>query len=143
MAAFLGISINAWADGMISGRVLNKTTGEPLDFATVQLFDSKGKPLPVGTETDLDGNFTLPKVKSGHYTVKVSSVGSIEQERKVDVGSANVNIGDIQLADDTKVLQEVVVEGVRSQMRFELDKKVFQVDANIGAAGLSASELLE
>ena len=41
------------------------------------------------------------------------------------------------------MLQEVVVEGIRSQMRFELDKKVFSVDANIAAAGQSASELLE
>ena len=37
----------------------------------------------------------------------------------------------------------MVVEGIRSQMRFELDRKVFQVDANIASAGQSASELLE
>ncbi len=49
----------------------------------------------------------------------------------------------MRLADDAKLLQEVVVEGIRSQMRFELDKKVFSVDANVSAAGQSASELLE
>lgn len=139
----LSTGLPALADGTISGRVFNKETGDPLDFATVQLLDSKGKPLSIGTETDLEGKFTLPKVKDGRYIVKVSSVGSIEQERQVNVTGSNVNIGDLRLADDTKVLQEVVVEGIRSQMRFELDKKVFQVDANIGAAGISASELLE
>mgnify|MGYP002508178740 FL=1 len=40
-------------------------------------------------------------------------------------------------------MKEVIVEGIRSQMRFELDRKVFTVDANIAAAGQSASELLE
>lgn len=143
MAALIGTTFSVRADGTISGRVFNKATGDPLDFATVQLLDSKGKPTTIGTETDLEGNFTLPKVKDGQYIVKVSSVGSIEQERKVNVAGSNVSLGEIRLADDTKVLQEVVVEGVRSQMRFELDKKVFQVDANIGAAGISASELLE
>nr|MDE6295505.1 TonB-dependent receptor [Muribaculaceae bacterium] len=77
------------------------------------------------------------------YILKVSSVGSVDRERAVNVAGGDVNIGNIYLADDTKVLQEVVVEGMRSQMRFELDKKVFQVDANITAAGQSASELLE
>ncbi|MDE6444625.1 MAG: TonB-dependent receptor plug domain-containing protein, partial [Muribaculaceae bacterium] len=52
-------------------------------------------------------------------------------------------MGTLRLADDNKLLQEVVVEGIRSQMKFELDKKVFSVDANVTAAGQSASELLE
>nr|MDE7380718.1 TonB-dependent receptor [Muribaculaceae bacterium] len=66
-----------------------------------------------------------------------------EQERPVKIANGNASIGIVKLSDDTKLLQEVVVEGVRSQMRFELDKKVFQVDANIAASGQSASELLE
>lgn len=132
-----------WADGSITGQVTSKESGEPIDFATVQLFDSKGSPLPIGTETDLEGRFTLPKVKDGEYLVKVTSVGNVDIERHVKISGQNVNVGEMRMAEDTKVLQEVVVEGVRSQMRFELDKKVFQVDANIAAAGQSASELLE
>lgn len=131
------------ADGRVSGSAVNKSDGTPLDFATVVLLDSKGKPTGVGTETDLEGKFTLPKVADGNYIVKISSVGSVDQERPVKIAGADINVGTIRLADDTKVLQEVVVEGVRSQMRFELDKKVFQVDSNIAAAGQSASELLE
>lgn len=45
------------AKGNISGKILNKSTGEPMDFVTVQLLDSKGKPLAIGTSSDLDGNF--------------------------------------------------------------------------------------
>lgn len=133
----------AWADGSVTGQVTSKESGQPLDFATVQLLDAKGNPLPIGTETDLEGRFTLPKVKDGKYIVKVSSVGNIDLEQPVTIAGQNVNVGELRMADDTKVLEEVVVEGVRSQMRFELDKKVFQVDANIAAAGQSASELLE
>lgn len=143
LAIFLFTPFLVLADGNITGRALNKNSGEPLDFATVQLLDVKGKPLAIGTETDLDGQFTLRNVKDGRYIVRISSVGAIDQERQVTVDGNNVNIGTLSLADDTKVLQEVVVEGVRSQMRFELDRKVFQVDANIAAAGQSASELLE
>ena len=134
----------AFAKGNISGTALMKGSEEPLSFATVQLFDAKtGKPLTIGTNTDEEGKFVIPNVKDGKYILKVSSVGSIDQERPVSVAGSDVNIGTLHLADDTKMLQEVVVEGVRSQMRFELDRKVFQVDANIMAAGQSASELLE
>lgn len=135
--------LSVFADGVISGQALNKTDGSPLDFATVVLLDSGGKTTGIGTETDLDGKFTLPSVADGNYIVKISYVGNVDQERPVKIAGKNIDLGTIKLANDTKVLQEVVVEGVRSQMRFELDKKVFQVDANVAAAGQSASELLE
>ncbi|MCH5226249.1 MAG: TonB-dependent receptor [Muribaculaceae bacterium] len=131
------------AKGNISGKILNKSTGEPMDFVTIQLLDSKGKPLAIGTSSDLDGNFVLPNVADGSYIVKVTNIGSVEQERPVKVAGSDIVLDDIRLADDAKVLQEVVVEGVKSQMRFELDKKVFSVDANVTVAGTSASELLE
>ena len=128
------------AKGNISGVALAKETGDPVAFATVQLIDAKtGKALAIGVNTDEEGRFTLPGVADGNYIVRVSSVGSIDQERPVKVAGSDINIGTVKLADDTKLLQEVVVEGVRSQMRFELDKKVFNVDANIMAAGQSAS----
>ena len=132
------------AAGNITGKVINKETGEPMDFVTVQLLDAKtGKPLPIGTATDENGFFTLDKVKDGNYIVKISNIGSVDQERPADINGNNIDLGVISLADDAKVLQEVVVEGVKSQMRFELDRKIFSVDANVTAAGTSASELLE
>lgn len=132
-----------FAKGNVTGKVFNKSTGEPMDFVTVQLLDSKGKPLAIGTSSDLDGNFILPNVKDGSYIIKISNIGSVDQERPVKISGEDVEIGDIYLVDDAKLLQEVVVEGIKSQMRFELDRKVFTVDANVTAAGTSASELLE
>lgn len=144
LSVSLTISLCAAAKGTISGSVVNKTTGEPMDFVNIQLIDAKtGKALAVGTSTDLEGNFILPDVNDGDYLIKVSNIGSINQERPVKITGSDVNIGTVHLADDAKLLQEVVVEGVKSQMKFELDKKVFSVDQDIASAGLSASEVLE
>lgn len=115
-----------------------------MDFVNVQLFDQKtGKALPIGVSSDENGFFSIPDVADGSYIVKVTTIGSVDQERPAKVEGEDIDLGTFKLTDDTKVLQELVVEGVRSQMRFELDKKVFTVDANIAAAGQSASELLE
>ena len=114
-----------------------------MDFVTIQLMDNNGKPLPIGTSTDTDGSFILPNVSDGKYILKVSNIGSVDQERPITIAGANVELPAIHLSDDAKLLQEVVVEGVKSQMRFELDRKVFTVDANVTVAGTSASELLE
>lgn len=145
MSVCTGIfSLVALADGDVTGKVINKDTGIPMDFVTVQLVNANnGKPLPIGTNTDENGLFTLKGVKDGKYIVKVSNIGSIDLERLVEINGAIIDLGTLYLADDAKLLQEVVVEGIRSQMRFELDKKVFTVDANVAAAGQSASELLE
>lgn len=132
------------ADGTVTGHVICKETGDTVDYATVQLIDAAtNTPLTIGTSTDSEGNFRLSGVPDGKYIVKVTNIGWVDRERPVTVNGAEVSIGDIKMSEDSKLLQEVVVEGIRSQMRFELDKKVFQVDANVVAAGSSASELLE
>lgn len=136
--------LSSGAKGNVSGTVTNSVTGEPMDFVTVQIFNAAtGKPLQISGVTDDDGVFTLNNIPDGKYLVKISNVGSVNQERPVSISGGDVDLGTIRLADDAKVLKEVVVEGIRSQMRFDLDKKIFQVDSNIASAGSSASELLE
>lgn len=143
-AAMMFVPSLIWSKGNVTGTVVNKDTGEPMDFVTIQIINSKTKkPLNMSASTGEDGSFTLKDVPDGSYIVQIMNVGSINQDRPVVIGGKDLNIGTIRLADDTKVLKELVVEGVRGQMRFELDRKVFQVDANIASAGLSASELLE
>ena len=138
------IAITALADGNITGSVFSKANGEPIDFATVQLINaSTKKPTTYGAQTDLEGHFTIAGVKDGRYILRVTNLGSVTQERNVTISGKNVEIGKIQLAEDTKMLEEVVVTGVKGQMHFELDRKVFNVDSNIASAGASASELLE
>ena len=144
IAAAFAVPLMAAAKGNVTGSIVNKSTGEPMDFVTIQVFDSTGKkPLQIVASSDENGNFTLTGVPDGSYIVKIMNVGSINQDRPVKISGGNVDLGTIHLADDSKVLKELVVEGMRSQMRFELDRKVFSVDANVVAAGQSASELLE
>ena len=89
-------SITALANGDITGKVFNKETGEPMDFANVQLINAKtGKPLPIGTNTDENGFFSLKGVADGKYLVRISNLGSVAQEREANVAGGNVDLGAI------------------------------------------------
>lgn len=144
LAGFLLAPAALFAKGNVTGIALNKKTGSPLDYATVSIINAKtGKPLNLATMTDEAGAFIIKNVPDGDYILKISSVGIQEKQQPFTLSGKGVNLGKVVIEDNPVELKEVVVEGIKSQMRFELDRKVFQVDANVTAAGLSASELLD
>ena len=132
------------ADGIIKGQVIDSKSKEPLEFVTVALLP-KGSSTPInGCSTDEKGNFTISQVKAGDYVVKISFVGYLDDTRSIQMtkGASN-NMGTIRLKPDNKLLKEVVVTEQRSQMKFDIDKRVFTIDQNIAATGGSATDVLE
>lgn len=132
----------AMADANLRGKVVGKS-GQPMDFVNIQLADENGKRVAIGTSTAEDGTFEIKNIPAGKYTVLITMEGNVPQERDIVIADTDVQLPDVTLAEDTKMLEEVVVTGVRGQMRFDLDRRVFNVDASILSAGQSASELLE
>lgn len=144
LAAIPFVAGNIYAEGKITGSVFDKNTSEPVGFASVILVNpDTGQTLPTGTVTDETGGFVLPGLPSGKYIVRFSFLGSVTQEREVIVVSdTDVDLGRIELAEDTKLLEEVVVTGQKSQVSVDAGRRVFNVSSNIAASGASAAELL-
>ena len=141
--ALLLLITNCFAT-QLTGKVVDAGTKQAIDFANVSVVKGgAGDGVPVtGTITDASGAFSL-ELADGQYTVIVSFMGYSEQKREVTLAGKPVNLGRIQLKEDTQVLQDVEVVAQGSSMRFELDKKVFTVDQNIASAGASVSDVLE
>lgn len=143
LAALLLIAGNANADGDITGTVVDRKTSEPLDFATVVLVDPEtGTPASGGTMTDANGNFLIPAAPSGRYIIRISMVGTVTQEREITVADSDMNLGRIELAEDTKLLSEVTVTGQKRQLSVNTERRIFNVSSNIAATGASAEEIL-
>ncbi|MEM6320879.1 MAG: TonB-dependent receptor [Bacteroidota bacterium] len=75
MKSFLTSMLLLWAAYSSHAQVqvrgtISDESGKPLIGATVQLQETQQ-----GTATDLDGNFSIPNVKTGNYTLVVSYVG--------------------------------------------------------------------
>lgn len=127
----------------IRGKVVDGATSKPLDFVNIALLkDVDGAPTS-GVVSDEKGNFELPKVPNGKYILKVSFVGYNTIELPLKVSDKELDMGMIKLMENSKTLNELEVIGQGTQMRFEIDKKVFSVDQNIASSGGSATEVLQ
>ena len=97
------LSVSLWAQGTITGTVLEDGTEESLIGATVLLEGTN-----YGTTTDLDGKFTITGVEAGDYKLIISYTGY--GEIRMDVNpSVNGNIGTVSMATSSIGLQEVNV----------------------------------
>ncbi|MCM1378252.1 MAG: TonB-dependent receptor family protein [Prevotella sp.] len=144
IATILYISaITAMSQTKISGRIIEKRTSEPLEFVTVALIEEEsGKNLPIGTMSDIDGKFLLEIENPGSYIIKFTNLGMVPQERNLNIGKTPIDLGTIEMAEDSKMLQEIVVTGQKSQMTVDSEHRVFNVSSNISSGGATAEELL-
>ena len=137
------ISLPLLASTEISGKIIDGGTQTPLDFVNVALF-KQGSTIPTtGVSSDKAGTFTIPAVPNGRYVLRVSFVGYNPVNQNVNINGKPINLGIIKMLEDSKKLDEVVVVGQGSQMRFDVDKKIYSVDQSIAAAGGSASDVLK
>jgi len=88
----------------LSGSISDKQTKDGIIFGNIHLYE-QGE-LVLGTMSDMNGNFILPKVEPGQYTLRVSYVGYQEYERIIDLGENTIL--DIDL-EQGLILHEVLV----------------------------------
>ena len=107
----------AYAQTTVTGRVTTAKEGIPLPGVSVVV-----KGMSVGTTTDAQGQYSL-KVPDNGNTLRFSFIGYISQ----DVPINNRSVIDIKLAENTKMLEEVVVVGYGTQRRSELTGAISSV----------------
>ena len=105
----------AFAQGMVKGKVLSKTTNEPLEFINVTVSIKGETKILKGAITDINGNFTVNGLPNGNYTLRLSFLGYKEAIRNFSITSNDKtrNFSIIYLSDDTHTLNEVTVTGQR------------------------------
>ena len=117
-------AIIATAQTVITGRITDAHTGEPLIGATLVPKSSN----ELGAVTNIDGQFTLTTRVKLPLTLDVQFIGYRSQEVDVYDGAESV---DIELVENTNRLNEVVVVGYGTQKRTQLTGSVVTVKADI------------
>lgn len=132
----------AFALFTIRGKVIDATTENPLDFVNVALYKQNSEVPTTGVTSDEQGNFLLPSVPKGKYSLQITFVGYNTISIPLNVSDKELNMGSIKLLENSKALKELEVIGQGTQMRFDVDKKVFSIDQSIATSGGSATDAL-
>lgn len=138
------LQIYSQGKAVISGRVIEQSTKEPIPFANVLLLEDKSDKMIIGIITEIDGHFILKGINQGNYRVSISFIGYQTKIVPILIGKLNetFDVGKIELQSSSKVLDEVVVSAKREIVSSSLDKKSFNIQDNISQAGGSAMDAM-
>ncbi len=132
--------------GKITGKVIDSTTQQTIEYATISLY-VKGNDNPVnGITTNNKGQFVIDNVAPGNYTVVIDFIGY----RKKSIANVGINgktlskdIGVVSLAKTTATLQGVVVTAQTKVIENKIDKMVFNAEKDLTSQGGVATDVLK
>lgn len=123
VAVFTLFSFPCFAQVEIVGSVTDSLSGEPIPFVNVFIASST-----LGTATDIQGKYALPKVKAGVYEVVVSYVGyqtAVQVIQAEDGQKYQVNFKISQKVKQLKAVQVKALTDKEWQMCFKTFKDDF------------------
>ena len=153
----------------LSGTVVSKADGAPIEMATIRLFaypkanmpaPPAGMPAPPegmpampmdmpdsilvqGAQTTYDGIFVLSNIRPGVYKLHISSVGYGEVVREVKMTKANLDLPTIRLEEQVQHLAEVSVQGKAAEMTVKGDTIEYNTAAYQVSETATVEELLK
>ncbi len=131
--------------GTISGRIIDIDTEEPLEFATLSVYNAKDDELVGGTITNPRGKYDLD-LAPGRYYLEVEFISySSQKVEDIEIKESEevVIVPTILMSLDSEQLDEVVISEERSQVSLSLDKKVFNVGQDLTNKGGTAEDVLD
>lgn len=139
-------TIDRSGSGKISGTLIDSTSNEPLESATVTITKSRDSVIVSGALTDEDGLFALEKVPFGTYTAKFNFIGyqpTIIENLTLSAKNPAIDLGTVRLVPGTVIVNGIEVTADREDFQMGIDKKVFNVEKNITSIGGSATDVLK
>lgn len=132
---------NAQRQFLIKGTMTDEQKNT-IPFGNAVIYNTLDSTLVSGAMSDDQGIFEI-SVSPGNYFLKATFL-SFEEKRilNLNVTDQDVNLGTIVLKTGATSLDEVVVQGERSQMVLALDKKIFNVGKDLANAGGTAADIL-
>ena len=132
-------------DYKISGKVVDRSTGNPIEYATAVLLESGDSTQVEGIATGVDGKFILRIEEPGTYILNVSFVGYKDFSKKISInpGKSRVRIGKVKLKQAAADIEEVTVQASEYSVDYEIDKKVVHVDEQYSSISGNAVDILK
>lgn len=125
----------------ITGTVLDKDDGLPLEYATLVLHSVENPQKVTGGITDIDGNFKVEALP-GKYNISIEYISYKTYKLPNQLLSESINLGAIKLALDVSQLEGVEVVGEKTTVEVRLDKKIYNIGKDLTTSGATISDAL-
>ena len=129
--------------GTLTGVVYSKAENQPLQNATLQLYQLPDTVYKTGSPSDQEGKFLL-QAPEGEYLLRLTYVGFVPQDKIVNIkAKKSTDVGRLVLNDDVAVLAEAVVTEVAPPITMSEDTTVYNTSAFRVAPGSMLEELIK
>ncbi len=132
--------------GQIVGTVLDADTKQPIEYATIILFNKGTKNAISGATANEKGIFKIADLPNGTYKIDIEFVGfkttSIDNI-EIDNTHLSVNVNAINLIKSKSTLADVTVKSNAKTIENKIDKMVFNAEKDISAQNGVATDLLK
>ncbi|NNF20195.1 MAG: TonB-dependent receptor [Flavobacteriaceae bacterium] len=125
----------------ITGKVLDKDNGLPLEYATLVLQSIDNPGQVTGGITDTDGNFSV-ETRPGNYNISVEYISYKTYRLNNQELNSSRDLGTIRIGIDVEQLQAVEVVGEKTTVEVRLDKKVYNIGKDLTTSGATISDAL-
>ena len=126
---------------IITGKVIDKETNKPLEYATITLKNNNRPDTIQGGISDAEGNFRIESFP-GQYDIDVEFISFTTYSQNDVLIKSNLNLGTIALEINANELEEVELVGEQTQVEIRLDKRIYNVGKDITVRGGSVADVL-
>jgi len=126
----------------VTGTVIDKDTGEPLEYATLVLQSVENPSQVTGGITDQMGLFSV-EAKAGNYNLSIEYISYKTYTLNNQTLNTDINLGTIAIGLDVSQLDEVELVAERTTVELRLDKKVYNVGQDLTVKGGSVTDVLD
>lgn len=129
----------------LSGLLKGKGANAPLPYASLVIKTEKDSVFVTGTISNDEGRFSIPGIKPGNYILVASLIGYKIKMQSLYVGSLSpyLDLGAIEIEENTSMLQVVEVSARQDEVSGKMDKKTFSVEDNVSQSGGSVLQVMQ
>lgn len=129
----------------VSGSVADKTAKAALPYVSLVIKTEKDSVFITGTISDDEGRFSISGIRPGSYILATSLIGYATKTQPLYVGSLSqyLDLGTIELDENTATLREVEISARQDEVSGKMDKKTFSVEDNISQSGGSVLQVMQ
>jgi len=132
--------------GSISGKILDKNSSLPIEYANAILYKMPDSVIVGGCVSKENGIFNIENLALGKYSIRFQFIGyssNVISGIIISNEKSKIWVGNIQMISKTDNIEEVSVTAKKNLIETKLDKKIVNVDPALSLTGGTAVDVLK